>query len=85
MLRTTRTLLALTLAAIAPALAACGGGSSSSVTDTLNKAFSTPLKSANVNLDVQLSLNGVKQLQGPVKLNLQGPYESGGKSVSPGE
>jgi hypothetical protein len=53
------------------------------VKDTLDKAFSTPIKSARVNLDVTLKLDGVKGLNGPVKLSVQGPYESGGSQTIP--
>jgi hypothetical protein len=78
-----RALLLLSLAGQLAALSACGGGSSSNVKDTLDKAFSTPVGSANVSLDVRLSLKGLKQLNGPVKLSLQGPYESGGGKTIP--
>jgi hypothetical protein len=81
-LRTSRALLLIFVAALSGVLAACGGGSSSDVKDTLDKAFSTPIKSANVNLNVSLNLNGIKQLNGPIKLSLQGPYETGaGKTI----
>lgn len=65
------------------ALLACGGGGEGDVKSVLDKGFSTSIKSANVNLDVTLKLNGVKQLNGPVKLSLQGPYESGGQQTIP--
>jgi hypothetical protein len=64
-------------------LAACGGGSSSDVKDTLDKAFSTPIKSASIDLEVTLNLDGVRQLNGPVKLSVQGPYETGGSKTIP--
>jgi hypothetical protein len=81
--RTFRALSLLALTALAAVLAACGSGSSSNVTDTLDKAFSTPIKSATINLDVTLNLDGVKQLNGPIKLSVQGPYESGGSQTIP--
>jgi hypothetical protein len=83
MLRTFRALSLLALTALAALLAACGSGTSSNVTDTLDKAFSTPIKSARINLDVTLKLDGIKQLNGPVKLSVQGPYESGGSKTIP--
>jgi hypothetical protein len=81
--RTFRAFSLLALALFAAVLSACGGGSSSEVKDTLDKAFSTPIKSARINLDVTLKLNGVKSLNGPIKLSVQGPYESGGANTIP--
>jgi hypothetical protein len=83
MLRTFRALSLVVLTALVVALSACGGKSSGDVKATLDKAFSTPIKSAKVNLDVSLKLDGVKELNGPVKLSVQGPYESGGKQTIP--
>lgn len=83
MLRTSRALTLLSLALVVSLLAACGGGSSGNVKDTVNKAFSTPIKSAKIDLEVTLNLNGVKQVNGPVKLSVQGPYESGGNQTIP--
>mgnify|MGYP001139230858 CR=1 FL=1 len=52
-------------------VAACGSGNSADVKSTLDKAFSTPIKSARIDLEVTLKLDGVKQLNGPVKLSVQ--------------
>src|SRR3954470_24132347 len=76
--------LALLVAALSVVLlTACGGKSSGDVKDTLDKAFSTPIKSANIDLEVTLDLKGVKQLNGPIKLSVQGPYVSGGSTTIP--
>jgi hypothetical protein len=83
MLRTFRALSLLALTVLAAVLTACGTAGSSNVADTLDKAFSTPIKSAKINLDVTLNLDGIKQLNGPVKLSVQGPYESGGSKTIP--
>src|SRR5690242_21892621 len=80
---TVRSLFLIALALAAAVLAACGGKSSSDVKDTLDKAFSTPIKSANIDLELSLDLQGVQQLNGPVKLSVQGPYETGGKQTIP--
>lgn len=64
-------------------LAACGGKSEGDVKSLLDKAFSSPIKSANVNLDMQLKVDGVQQLKDPVKLTLQGPFESGASKTIP--
>jgi hypothetical protein len=83
MSRTLRALSLVVFAVLAAVISACGSQSSSAVKDTLDKAFSTPIKSARVNLDVTLHLDGVKGLNGPVKLSVQGPYESGGSQTIP--
>src|SRR3954470_773127 len=80
---TFRRLLLLGLALVATLLTACGGGSSGDAKDTLDKAFSTPIKSARIDLEITLRLDGIKQLKGPVKLSVQGPYETGGSQTIP--
>src|SRR3954465_13917953 len=80
---TFRRLLLLGLALVAALLTACGGGSWGDAKDTLDKAFSTPIKSARIDLEVTLKLDGIKQLNGPVKLSVQGPYETGGSQTTP--
>ena len=83
MSRTFRGFALVCVALCAAILSACGSGSSSDVKDTLDKAFSTPIKSATIDLEVTLNLDGVKQLNGPVKLSVQGPYETGGSKTIP--
>jgi hypothetical protein len=73
----------LALALVAALLAACGGKSTGDVTNTLDKAFSTPIKSARIDLEVTLNLDGVKDVKGPVKLSVQGPYETGANQTIP--
>src|SRR3954466_7566123 len=83
MLRTIRSLTLLVFALAMGVLAACGSGSSADVKDTLDEAFSTPITSARIDLELTLKLDGVKQLNGPVKLSVQGPYETGGSQTIP--
>jgi len=83
MARTHRFIALLCLAVFAAALTACGGGNSADATDTLNKAFSTPIQSARIDLEVSIKLDGVPQLKDPIKLSVQGPYESGGSQTIP--
>jgi hypothetical protein len=73
----------LCLALLGALLSACGGADSEDVKATLDKAFSTPIKSARIDLEVTLKLDGIKQLNGPVKLSVQGPYASGGSQTIP--
>ena len=78
-----RAIAAAVLVLLAVVLTACGAGSSGDVKSTVDKAFSTPIKSARIDLEATLQLDGVKQLNGPVKLSVQGPYESGGSQTIP--
>jgi hypothetical protein len=71
------------IACLVAVLSACGSQSSSDAKATIKKAFSTPIKSAQIDLEITLNLNGIKQLNGPVKLSVQGPYESGGAQTIP--
>jgi hypothetical protein len=83
MSRACRAIALLLVALSAALLTACGGKSSADVKDTLDKAFSTPIKSARIDLEVTLDLDGIQRLNGPVKLSVQGPYESGGSQTIP--
>jgi hypothetical protein len=83
MLARFRVFALLCIALSAALLSACGGGDSDDVKSTLDKAFSTPIKSARIDLEVTLKLDGIKQLNGPIKLSVQGPYESGGSQTIP--
>src|SRR4051794_36285881 len=72
--QTSRTLSLLVLVLAAALLAARGGGGSDDVKGTLDKAFATPVKSGNMDLEVMINGEGLKQ---PAKLSLRGPYASG--------
>src|SRR5215208_2355271 len=83
MLATVRVFSLLCLALVAALLTACGGGGSGDVKETLDKAFSTPIKSARIDLEVTLKLDGIQQLKDPIKLSVQGPYATGGSQTIP--
>jgi hypothetical protein len=78
-----RAIAAAVLVLLAAVLTACGSANSGDVKSTVDKAFSTPIHSARIDLEATLQLDGVKQLNGPVKLSVQGPYESGGSQTIP--
>src|SRR3954469_10514181 len=81
--QTFRTFAVVVFALAAAVLSACGGGGSGDVKSTLDKAFSTPIKRARIDLEAALKVDGVKQLNGPLKLSVQGPYETGGNQTIP--
>ena len=64
-------------------LAGCGDDDSKEVSDLLDKAFQTSIGSADVTLDIEVELDGIDELQDPIKIALTGPYESGGKGQIP--
>ena len=78
-----RHLTALLLVALAAALAACGGGSEDDAKALLKRAFSSQIESANVTVDVSAKVEGVPQLEQPVRLKLGGPYKSNGPKSIP--
>ena len=82
--RPLRAVLALcAFALVAALLAACGGGSSDDAKATIDKAFSTSIKSANVAFSFSAKVDGVAQLQQPVTLKLSGPFQSNGRGKLP--
>ena len=52
-------------------------------TKTLDEAFRKPIGSADVALDVTAQIQGVPQLQQPIRLQLRGPYTSNGPQKLP--
>lgn len=78
-----RALVALLAVAL---LGGCGSDTKSdtgSAQDVLKRAAQTPAKSADLKLAMQLQLDGVPQLKGPVKLTLAGPTRSNGPRKLP--
>lgn len=71
--------------AVAAVAAGCGGddGGGSDAEALLEKAFAKEVKSADLKIDVGAELEGVEQLDGPLSLRIEGPYESQGKNKLP--
>jgi hypothetical protein len=70
---------ALCLITAALALSACGGGDKRDVHPEalLDTALGKPVASADTRVQVEVELEGVPQLSGPVTLSANGPYASG--------
>jgi hypothetical protein len=83
--KTFRWVVLLSLLAAVLVAAGCGGSGSSSgdARTTLDKAFKTPITSANISIELQARVQGVPQLQGPASLKIAGPYQSNGKGKLP--
>src|SRR4051794_8150376 len=80
-----RLLLVVSMLSLA-LLTGCGGGGGGSSEDAralLDKAFKTPITSADVTLNIQAKINGVAQLSQPISLKVAGPYQSNGKGKLP--
>jgi len=67
--------------------AGCGGdeegGSSGDAGALLEKAFTTQVKSGDIDLDLTAELDGAEQLRGPLSLTLSGPFKSDGPKDIP--
>jgi len=64
------------------ALSACGG-SDKDAKALLRTSFKQPIRSADVSMDLELKVDGVKQLQNPITVRLTGPYRSNGPKKLP--
>lgn len=74
--------LALALVAVALVAAGCGGGSSGDAHKLLDEAFSHPIHSANLTLNLQVTVDNVSSLRQPITASLGGPFQSnGGKTI----
>jgi hypothetical protein len=79
-----RTAFSLSVLALIVVLAGCGGGGGGEdPKEAINKAFSTPVESANVTLSMKVSAEGVPQLEEPAEVKLSGPFQSNGKEKLP--
>jgi len=70
------------LAALALAAAGCGGGggggNDAEATDLLERGFATDVDTGVLTLDAELELKGGDQLDGPLRLELDGPFRAAG-------
>jgi hypothetical protein len=57
-------------------LAGCGDDDSEAVTELLDTAFASEIGSADMTLDIEIELDGVDELEGPIEIKLVGPYDS---------
>ena len=63
------------LAALPLALAACGAsGDEQDAEALLNRAFSKPIPSADVEIDAELEVDGLQGFEEPVRIRAAGPY-----------
>ena len=78
-------LLVLVALALAAFVSACGGGGGNdkNATSLLNTAFHQPIKSADVNFNLQLQVQGVQSLSAPISFRFSGPYVSNGTGKLP--
>jgi hypothetical protein len=78
-------LFVLLAACLAAFVSACGGGSGNdkSATQLLNTAFHQPIKSADVNFNLQVQVNGVPSLKQPISFRFSGPYVNNGPGKLP--
>jgi hypothetical protein len=73
-------LAAVVIAAIA--IASCGG-SEEEANRLLNEGFTNSIGSANVAIDAELAYEGLQTPQEPIRLKLNGPYQSGPEGQDP--
>jgi hypothetical protein len=71
------------LALVAGLLAGCGGGSEEDAKALLKKGFNSSIPSANVTIDISAKVDGVPQLNQPIRVKLGGPYQSNGNAKLP--
>jgi hypothetical protein len=80
--RGTRALILAALATVVVAvvaLASCGGGSEAEAKKLLDQGFRNSIGSATVDIDAELKLEGIQGLEDPIRMKLNGPYQSNGE------
>ncbi len=86
MTRLSRLLLLLCALAVLPvALAACGGEEDADPQTVLRETFGPdkPIKSGDLDLALDLNLQGIEGLSGPIRARLDGPFQSQGGDKLP--
>jgi hypothetical protein len=76
----------LALSALVLLLGGCGSdtsGDTGSARDVIRQAAENPAKSADLDLSMELKLDGVEQLKDPVKVTVKGPTRSNGPRKLP--
>src|SRR5438445_663366 len=76
-------LAVLAVLVIGSFLAGCGGGSGDNAKALLKRGFSESIPSANVSVDVNVSVQGLPQLSQPIRVHIGGPYRSNGRGRLP--
>ena len=57
-------------------VAACEGGNEENVQDLLDRAFQRPLESMDLELEADISVEGLEELDKPIRILASGPYRS---------
>jgi hypothetical protein len=68
--------ISLTLGVAACGSSSGGGGSSKNATELVNTAFQHPIKAATIALNLNAQLQGISQLNGPISVQVTGPYQT---------
>ena len=74
-------LLSMGALACAAMVGSCGGGDGNqdNVESLLDRAFRQPIERANLKIDAQLTVEGLRGFERPVRLEARGPYIGGGR------
>lgn len=78
-----RLLTAIAAVAAVCLLASCGGDDKEEVTALLERAFDAPIPSAVITADVEVAIEGIDELEDPIRLQVTGPYRSHGGEKLP--
>lgn len=72
-----RRLTAILLLACAMAVAACSGGDEKQDAESLlDKGFSSSIKSADLSVEAELRIKGIKSLEKPIRIEAGGPFRT---------